>query len=386
MNKLFSYLVAVAIALGVIVCGAGGLTSTASAQNKPPTKEELLALIKTPEGQELTLDEYKAVFLNYAKIEIDNKRVELKPNSIESVLRKYKKPDAKDFHVELLSSDSPQLRTRATAEIGTAFFSTPNEYSKKLLEALKKEKEPIVLRQGVATVSNIINQDSDAAKFVLDQANNENPAVRAQAAMALLNKRNIKVDGVKEAALKLINDPDENVRGEALRNAGDLYDESFIDEFEKVLNDPKLYFLHGDAMKGLYKLWYDRPRHEHTSQKAYEVSVKYLTKKPRTKNVPYWTSIGELQYRGYSDRDYQAWKEKATYYSDSAWIEIMSDIAADSNADWMARKPAVEVMTEKGTKEDLEQLKAKVEALPATDSGKERVLETIEKSLKEKDK
>ena len=64
----------------------------------------------------------------------------------------------------------------------------------------------------------------------------------------------------------------------------------------------------------------------------------------------------------------------------------MSDIAADSNADWMARKPAVEVITEKGTKEDLEQLKAKVEALPATDSGKERVLETIEKSLKEKDK
>lgn len=59
----------------------------------------------------------------------------------------------------------------------------------------------------------------------------------------------------------------------------------------------------------------------------------------------------------------------------------MMDIAADPNANWLGRGPAVKVLAKIGTKADLEKLKGIVSA-NADDKDKNNVLKSIETELK----
>ena len=78
---------------------------------------------------------------------------------------------------------------------------------------------------------------------------------------------------------------------------------------------------------------------------------------------------------------YDAWKAQATYFNEAEWVKLMSEIAADPNANWLGRTPAVKVIAKYGSKADLEKLKAKVEA-NSDDSNQKFVLEAIDKALK----
>jgi hypothetical protein len=158
-----------------------------------------------------------------------------------------------------------------------------------------------------------------------------------------------------------------------------LEDESLIDDIAKILDDPAQEAVHGDAMRGIYGFWYDYPFHKHTSKKAYDVCYKYLSKKPRTDKIPAWNSVGELSNR--ADNGIDAWKSMATFYKDSEWVKLMSDIAADPNANWMGRTAAVRVIAKIGTKDDLSKLKKTVESLK--DDSKQRfVVDELDKALK----
>ena len=59
----------------------------------------------------------------------------------------------------------------------------------------------------------------------------------------------------------------------------------------------------------------------------------------------------------------------------------MMDIAADPDANWLGRTPAIKVISKIGTKADLEKLKATISANSNDKDGK-RVLDAIEKELK----
>ena len=251
------------------------------------------------------------------------------------------------------------------------------ETASKLVKALENEQNPFVLKEGIRTLANELKRD-DVKKFVLVQIGNDNKEVRKAIALSVGNSWSKGLDGVKDAAMKLLGDGDEDVRKTMLGSVGQLADDSFVPELVKVLNDPSLGKLHGEAMRSLYTMWYDYPQHKNTSKAAYEATVNYLKTTPRTKDIPAWQAVGGLQNQ--NAREYEAWKAKATYYSNAEFVKLMMDIAADPNANWLGRGPAVKVIAKIGTKADLEKLKGIVSS-NSDDKDQKNVLQAIEKEL-----
>ena len=348
----------------------------------PFTEEGLLSMIKTPEGEALTDDEFEALFLAYSKVPVNEKNMELESNFIadarNKIMKNHKRPaSAGDICLKLLKNASPQVRGVAVQQFG-GLFGMSAETVGNLTNALDGEKDPFVLKHAIRTLANELKRPG-ASSFVLGQIDNENKFVRQAVAFSVGNSWSKGVDGVKEAALKLFGDSDIDVRKAILGNVGKLADDSFVPELVKVLDDPEQSKVHGDAMRSLYSMWYDYPFHKNTSKAAFEATVNYLKKTPRTKDIPAWTAVGSLETR--NDKEYDAWKAQATYFNEAEWVKLMSEIAADPNANWLGRTPAVKVIAKYGSKADLEKLKAKVEA-NSGDSNQKFVLEAIEKALK----
>lgn len=400
MKKIFFMLSMTAVFMTMTACGnksnantAEGTAETTEVANDdspamkllnsvPFTEEGLKSMITTPEKQPLTDEEFEALLLAYSKVNINEKTQELESNFVgrvrSEVSRGRKRTDSQAAIVDkLLSYPSPQVRGIAVQQYGGLFGMTA-ETASKLVKALENEKTPFVLKEGIRTLANELKHD-DVKNFVLGQIDNEDKFVRKSVAISVGNYWSRGFDGVKEAALKLMGDKDEEVRKTILSDVGQLADDSFVPELVKVLNDPAQSKLHGDVMKSLYTMWYDYPQHKNTSKAAYEATVNYLKTKPRTKNIPAWQSVGGIQNR--NDKEYAAWKAKATYYNNAEYLKLMMDIAADPDANWLGRTPAIKVISKIGTKADLEKLKATISGNSNDKDGK-RVLDAIEKELK----
>ena len=348
----------------------------------PFTEEGLKSMIKTPEKEPLTAEEFEALFLAYSKVNINEKTQNLENNFVgkvnSEVMRGRKATASADAIVDkLLKNPSPQVRGVAVQQYG-GFFGMTAETASKLVKALSAEKNAFVLKEGIKTLANQLKYD-DVKQFVLGQIDNDNKEVRKAIALSVGNTWNKGVDGVNDAAKKLLADGDDDVRRTMLGYVGQIEDESFIPDLVKVLDDPEQGKLHGDAMRSLYTMWYDYPQHKNTSNAAYEATVKYLKTTPRTRDIPAWQTIGQLANR--NERAYDAWKSQATYYNNAEFVKLMMDIAADPNANWLGRGPAVKVIAKIGTKADLEKLKGIVSA-NADDKDQKNVLNSIEDALK----
>lgn len=348
----------------------------------PFTEEGLKSMIKTPEKEPLTPEEFEALYLAYSKVGINEKGQNLESNFVSKVIsevsRGRKRPEQTDaIFTKLLKNSSPSVRGVVVQQYG-GLFGMSAETASKLVKALSAEKNAFVLKEGIKTLANQLKYD-DVKQFVLGQIGNDNKEVRKAIALSVGNTWNKGIDGVNDAARKLLADGDDDVRRTILGYVGQLNDESFIPDLVKVLDDPEQGKLHGDAMKSLYTMWYDYPQHKNTSKAAYEATVKYLKTTPRTRDIPAWQTIGQLANR--NERAYDAWKAKATYYNNTEFVKLMMDIAADPNANWLGRGPAVKVIAKIGTKADLEKLKGIVSA-NADDKNQKNVLNSIEDALK----
>ena len=348
----------------------------------PFTEEGLKSMIKTPEKEPLTPEEFEALYLAYSKVGINEKGQNLESNFVSKVIsevsRGRKRPEQTDaIFTKLLKNSSPSVRGVVVQQYG-GLFGMSAETASKLVKALSAEKNAFVLKEGIKTLANQLKYD-DVKQFVLGQIDNDNKEVRKAIALSVGNIWNKGIDGVNDAAKKLLADGDDDVRGTMLGYVGQLEDESFIPDLVKVLDDPEQGKLHGDAMRSLYTMWYDYPKHKNTSKAAYEATVKYLKTTPRTRDIPAWETIGQLANR--NERTYDAWKSQATYYNNAEFVKLMMDIAADPNANWLGRGPAVKVIAKIGTKADLEKLKGIVSA-NADDKNQKNVLNSIENALK----
>ena len=348
----------------------------------PFTEEGLKSMIKTPEKEALTPEEFEALFLAYSKVNINEKSQNLESNFVgkvkNEVMRGRKATASADAIIDkLLKNASPQVRGVAVQQYGGLFGMTA-ETASKLVKALENEQNAFVLKEGIKTLANQLKYD-DVKKFVLGQIGNDNKEVRKAIALSVGNTWSKGIDGVNDAVNKLLADGDDDVRKTMLSYVGQLGDESFIPELVKVLSDPAQGKLHGDAMRSLYTLWYDYPQHKNTSKAAYEATVNYLKATPRTKDLPAWQTIGELSNR--NAKAYDAWKANATYYNNAEFVKLMMDIAADPNANWLGRGPAVKVIAKIGTKADLEKLKGIISA-NSDDKDQKNVLQAIESALK----
>lgn len=330
----------------------------------PFTEEGLISMVQTPEGGTLTDVEYEAMYLAFSKVPINEKMMILEKNFVDkarnTAFKGRKRPEnSVEILNNLMSNPSPQVRGEVIRiNTGKLFGAKSSEVAKDL-SILQNEKHPFVIKCGVEALNNEM-KNPDVAKFIIANAGNENPCVRREVAKAMGNSWSKGVEGMREAILKLMADEDENTRKLMLAGVGKLADESYVPELVKVLDDPAQEKFHSDAVRGLSTMWLDYPFHKNTSKAAYDATMNYFKKKPRTNKVPSWAAIAS--FNTVAEKEIGAWKAKATYFKPAEFAKLMTEVVNDPEVNFLACAPAARAIRVLCSKADLENLKKTVEA------------------------
>ena len=379
MKKVLALILAIGMTFSLAACGGdktgknGGTKQETKQETKKldyanMTEDDLIKeFIKDP--QNVTLDEFinLASTYSYAKI---NDKLELDENITNKAIKKLRDnkaalPAAKEFVEPLLKSDSPQVRGYALSNIST-LLGVGKSHMASAKELLKTEKEPYVIKCAVRALGNEGGKDAEIGKFLLDAAKNENAVVRRQAAVALGSTWNKTLDGAVDAEIELMKDSDNEVRKAAYEYAGHLCDDRLVAPISEMLKNEADADLHSSGVRGLVWLWYDYPSHENTSEAAYRATIDYFKTTPGNDKVPAWAAVTSFITK--SERNYAAWKEKATYFNTDELYEVMLGLVKNENLGRMTRGYACKPVATHCTKEQFEAFGEVVNALTDKDA------------------
>ena len=370
MKKILAFILAVGMVFSLAACG--GENTGKETETKQKTKKIDYAnmteddLIKEfiKDEQNITLDEFVNLASTYSYATINNK-LELDENITDKAIKKLKDnnatlPAAKEFVEPLLKSDSPQVRGYAFSNIAT-FFGASDSHKASAKEILKTEKEPYVIKCAVKALGNEGGKDAEIGKFLLSAAKNENAVVRRQAAVALGSTWNKTLDGAVDAEIGLMKDSDNEVRKAAYEYAGHLGDDRVVAPISEMLKNEADADLHSSGVRGLVWLWYDYPSHENTSEAAYRATIDYFKTTPGSDKVPAWAAVSSFTNK--SEKNYAAWKEKATYFNTDELYEVMLGLVKNENLGRMTRGYACKPVAAHCTKEQFNAFGTVVNAL-----------------------
>lgn len=396
MKKLVSLTLALIMCMSLLTVMAGcddkkedskGNTSSSEAEKKDinyekMTEEQLLDTF-VKDRKNPTLDEFTDLLSTYSNVKITDD-LEFEENITTKALNLLRESDPKypsssDIFKKLIKSESPQVRGYAMGYTGS-LFGVDEEDRNLIMDTLKNEKEPYVLKCAVSALSNEGKSDPEIGKFLVDMSKNDHPKVRLQAAYALGNTWSIGVDGAYDAMITMMSDEDKEVKAAAYKYIGKLNDEKCIDPIVEMLNNQDEAEFHDEGLNSLMTLWYDYPFHEKTSEKAYKATMDYYKTVEHNETTPPWLALSDLDNK--NEDKFDAWKKKATYYNPEEIVKIMKDILADEKCDWLARTGAIKVVKVHGTKEDFDSLKKIVDGLK--DDKASLIKNSYEQTAKEK--
>ena len=374
MKKVLALILAIGMTFSLAACGGdktgknGGTKQETKQETKKldyanMTEDDLIKeFIKDP--QNVTLDEFINLASTYSYAKINNK-LELDENITNKAIKKLRDnkaalPAAKEFVEPLLKSDSPQVRGYALSNIST-LLGVGKSHMASAKELLKTEKEPYVIKCAVRALGNEGGKDAEIGKFLLDAAKNENAVVRRQAASSLGSSWNKTLDGAVDAEIELMKDSDKDVRKTAYEYAGRLGDDRVVAPIAEMLKNEADADLHSSGVRGLVWLWYDYPSHENTSEAAYRATIDYFKTTPGSDKVPAWAAV--TSFTNKSDKNYAAWREKATYFNTDELYEVMLGLVKNENLGRMTRGYACKPVAVHCTKEQFEAFGEVVNAL-----------------------
>ena len=375
MKKILAFILAVGMVFSLAACG--GENTGKETETKQKTKKIDYAnmteddLIKEfiKDEQNITLDEFVNLASTYSYANINDK-LELDENITDKAIKKLKDnkatlPAAKEFVEPLLKSDAPQVRGYAFSNIAT-FFGASDSHKASAKEILKTEKEPYVIKCAVKALGNEGGKDAEIGKFLLDAAKNENAVVRRQAAVALGSTWNKTLDGAVDAEIELMKDSDNDVRKAAYEYAGLLGDDRVVAPISEMLKNEADADLHSSGVKGLVWLWYDYPSHENTSEAAYRATMDYFKTTPGSDKVPAWAAV--TRFTNKSEKNYDAWKAKATYFNTDELYEVMLGLVKNENLGRMTRGYACKPVAVHCTRAQFDALGTVINALSDKDA------------------
>ena len=375
MKKILAFILAVGMVFSLAACG--GENTGKETETKQKTKKIDYAnmteddLIKEfiKDEQNITLDEFVNLASTYSYATINNK-LELDENITDKAIKKLKDnkatlPAAKEFVEPLLKSDAPQVRGYAFSNIAT-FFGVSDSHKASAKEILKTEKEPYVIKCAVKALGNEGGKDAEIGKFLLDAAKNENAVVRRQAAVALGSTWNKTLNGAVDAEIELMKDSDNDVRKAAYEYAGLLGDDRVVAPISEMLKNEADADLHSSGVKGLVWLWYDYPSHENTSEAAYRATMDYFKTTPGSDKVPAWAAV--TSFTNKSEKNYDAWKAKATYFNTDELYEVMLGLVKNENLGRMTRGYACKPVAVHCTRAQFDALGTVINALTDKDA------------------
>ena len=342
------------------------------------TAQDLLDRIKDLEN--LTEDEAVELVSTFAYVDYDEE-FNREENITDEALKEIRDaggslPDSESFLETLITSENAKVRAYGFGELGGFLSDT---LGKTVKETLDKETDQVVLYAAIDSLSSC-GEDPYFAKFFIKMAENENPRIREEAAFAIGNRWSIGAEGMEETITKLMEDEDENVRATACSRAGELANDELLEPLMEILNDPDKIDLHDECFESLMTMWLDSPFYNNMSEAAYRATIDYLSTTPRTEGIPSWDCVFRL--RNIDEEDLDEWKTKATYYDSDEICNIMIDILADPEADWLARNQAISVILTIGSDTQKEKLKSTVEGLTDDEASylQEQYAEAIEES------
>ena len=106
--------------------------------------------------------------------------------------------------------------------------------------------------------------------------------------------------------------------------------------------------------------------HENTSEAAYRATIDYFKTTPGSEKVPAWAAV--TSFTNKSEKNYDAWKEKATYFNTDELYEVMLGLVKNENLGRMTRGYACKPVAVHCTKEQFEAFGEVVNALTDKDA------------------
>ena len=370
MKKLLALILTIGMIFTLTSCG-GDKTGSGGQQGQSAKKidyenmtEDDLIKKFVKDEQNITLEEFINLASTYSYATINDK-LELDENITDKAIKKLKDnkatlPPAKDFVEPLLKSEAPQVRGYAFSNMASLLGASAAHVTA-AKEILKTEKEPYVIKCAVAALANEGGKDAEIGQFLLDAAKNENAAVRRRVASALGSSWNKTLSGAVEAEIELMKDSDNEVRKTAYEAAGRLGDERVIAPISEMLKNEADADLHSNGVRGLVWLWYDYPSHESTSEAAYRATMDYFKTTPGSDKVPAWAAV--TSFINKSEKNYDAWREKATYFNPDELYEVMLGLVKNENLNRMTRGYACKPVAVHCSKEQFEAFGEVVNAL-----------------------
>lgn len=306
------------------------------------TSDDLLSGIN--DMSNVTEEEYINLVDTYRYVKV-KEDMSLEKNITDEALKKINHdslPEIQNCISKLIKSDSPQVRGFAVDQMKQFLFGVSNKNIEVLKDLIKTEKDDYVLWHCVKTLANE-GGDPEVGKFLISMSKSNNAKIREASANALGNKWSKKIDGVADIIIGLMNDDDVSVRKAACKNAGKLNDESVIEPLSEILNNADDAEIHGSCVEGLMTLWFDFPSYENKSEKAYNATIDYFKKIPKTSKTPAWLAVSNLKAPVNNDR-YNAWKKEAKYCNADEIYDVMIEIIKNTDVDWLARDAAIKVI------------------------------------------
>ncbi|MBX3182366.1 MAG: hypothetical protein KIT72_09050 [Polyangiaceae bacterium] len=274
---------------------------------------------------------------------------------------------------ELIGHEHAAVRWQAT-QLLKAVYGLKPDTEKLVLEAARKEKEPSVLIALTRVVGAKHQERPEVKDLLMKLSEHESEHVRQEAMSWFLTAFGTGVEGTFERVLDRVeNDPSINVRRFLCGRLYGSEDERAIPVFEKYLNQPEVDIkLFEGCWQGVINAWTGFPKPKKPSQAAYELTLKVLERKPRTRTSPPWTSFRNLRAAklDYPERDDagQAWVQAVKpWYKPERLLKALESIALDREAYWMTRTAALDVLRDLGASEARFQALAKAYEKPEKD-------------------
>lgn len=304
------------------------------------TAEDLLANIE--DINNVTADEFIWLVSTYRFNPIDEDTLRIAENITDEALDSITyeaKPEYETYMDTLYASPYPQVRGYAVLKVSGMFTNISEEDLARSLKLIETETDNYVLLCMTYTFYSFAKEDPKVGEFMLKMADAEHVVIRKNAVYGLASKRSIGVDGAVEKIIERMNDENMEVRRAACASCAELEDTRVIEPLKAILDNPDEEELHPACIKAMVDFWY----FYNTNEEAYQITMDYLRKVPRTKTEPTKSAIFGLE-DGTTRDEYIAWKEKATYFDTNELFDVMVDILKDENAELDIRRYTMEVI------------------------------------------
>ncbi len=332
------------------------------APKAPLTKEQVAAFLKD-ESQKLSSDAFESLLLGVADCRLDTFGVDYKcqgrkdlSDGMKHKYEDYKMPGV----VGLKHLRHPAAAVRYEAAIHAsshAFgFDAPSEAGTKYLEAARAEQDPIVLARLVSGMYSGAKKNADVRDFLMKNVDHKEARVREECLRLMGEPEAAKaMSGVYDKVLeKVQNDPDDRVRSTACAALSATEDPKAIPVFQKLIEDSGTKDeIRQGCFEGLVESWTGYPYPKNPSKEGYELTMKVLENKTRSKEMPPWRGLSKLGYAKTEFKDYDRsgkdWYGNAkAFFAKDRMVKALEAIASDDKAGYMARSESLYILKRVG--------------------------------------